>query len=206
MLWQAYVDATKVGCDPGKLAIDQSLLDHAGLGPESLEWLRKNNHVVDVTRRVVPRQRSNSNEPNGHANERTSPVALTPKGARLIKKIFKNPPGAAAGNQSSGVADSMQGLRPIWDPELRKLHVGNELVKHFRQPAVHQELIVTAFHEQHWPHRIDDPLPPQPGKNRKRHLRETIDNLNSHQASSLLHFHGDGTGHGVVWTITIRRQ
>jgi hypothetical protein len=36
------------------------------------------------------------------------------------------------------------------------------VVKEFKLPAPNQETILTAFQEEGWPPRIDDPLPPVP--------------------------------------------
>lgn len=91
--------------------------------------------------------------------------------------------------------------KPHWDPELRKLYLGNHLVKRFKWPAMNQEAVLCAFQEEGWPERIDDPLPPQPEQDPKRRLADTIKCLNRKQATRLLHFRGDGTGEGVIWEL-----
>lgn len=73
------------------------------------------------------------------------------------------------------------------------------LVKQFRQPSAVQELILSAFEEQRWACRIDDPLPPKTGQDCKRRLADAICRLNLHQVTRLLNFVGDGTGRGVMW-------
>ncbi len=88
---------------------------------------------------------------------------------------------------------------PVWDPEARKLMLEGQLVKHFKWPAVNQERILSAFEEESWPPRIDDPLPPQAKIEPKRRLHDTIKNLNKNQRQRLVHFRGDGTGEGVIW-------
>ena len=55
----------------------------------------------------------------------------------------------------------------MWDPERRELHVAGLIVKRFKWPAVNQEAILTAFAEEGWPPRIDDPLPPHPEQDSK---------------------------------------
>jgi len=73
------------------------------------------------------------------------------------------------------------------------------VIKRFRQKRRDQETILAAFEEQGWPPRIDDPLPGREGLDRRRHLRDTTDNLNRHQQHRLIKFMGDGTGQGVPW-------
>ena len=64
---------------------------------------------------------------------------------------------------------------------------------------MNQEAILTAFQEEGWPARIDDPLPPHPEQDPKRRLNDTIKCLNRKQSQSLIHFRGDGTGEAVIW-------
>ena len=67
---------------------------------------------------------------------------------------------------------------PKWDAELRELRLGSQLLRRFRQRASCQEAILSAFEEEGWPARIDDPLPPKSGHDAKRRLHSTIENLN----------------------------
>lgn len=88
---------------------------------------------------------------------------------------------------------------PQWDRERQELRVGGVLVKRFKAPAANQEAILAAFEEENWPHRIDDPLPPQPELEPKRRLHDTINSLNRKQKSQLIRFFGDGSGEGIRW-------
>ena len=54
---------------------------------------------------------------------------------------------------------STDGSLPSWDAQRRVLQLGNELVKLFRVPAPNQEAVLSAFEEEGWPFRVDDPLP-----------------------------------------------
>ena len=76
---------------------------------------------------------------------------------------------------------------------------GAVTVKRFRQPSMVQDLILTAFEEEHWPARIDDPLPPAPDLCPKRRLSDAVYRLNQHQKCRLITFEGDGTGKGITW-------
>ncbi|MCA9067957.1 MAG: hypothetical protein KDA84_03490, partial [Planctomycetaceae bacterium] len=72
-------------------------------------------------------------------------------------------------------------------------------------PAINQETVLTAFEEEGWPARIDDPLPPHGNVNPRRRLHDTIKHLNKSQHIHLILFRGDGTGKGVIWE-PCRRQ
>ena len=58
---------------------------------------------------------------------------------------------------------------------------------------------MSAFEEEGWPPRIDDPLSPHPDQDTKRRLSDTIKCLNRKQSNRIIHFRGDGTGEGVIW-------
>jgi hypothetical protein len=93
----------------------------------------------------------------------------------------------------------LQTLKPVWDSALNRLMLGELVVKEYRTPAPNQQLILSAFQEEDWPPRIDDPLPPHPELEPKRRLHETIISLNRNQRSRSLRFSGDGNGLGVRW-------
>ncbi len=89
--------------------------------------------------------------------------------------------------------------QPQWDPERRLLRFNGVSVKEFKWTAHNQEAVLSAFQEENWPARIDDPLPPHAEQDSKRRLSDTIKCLNRKQMNPILHFRGDGTGEGVVW-------
>ena len=77
--------------------------------------------------------------------------------------------------------------------------MGDVIVKQFKVPANNQHRVLTAFEEEGWPERVDDPLPPRDGVDPKRRLHDTINSLNRHQRNALIRFFGNGTGDGVLW-------
>ena len=89
-----------------------------------------------------------------------------------------------------------QEATPIWDRGERELRAGGSVIKRFCVPAPNQELILTAFQEEGWPKRIDDPLPPTPEMDAKLRLRKAFSCLNRNRRFKLVHFHGDGRGRG----------
>jgi hypothetical protein len=84
---------------------------------------------------------------------------------------------------------------PSWDADLGELRVGDVLIKRYTKPAKNQRIVLTAFQELDWRHKIDDPLTPKP-----RRRGETIAGLNDdHINPGIIHFRGDGTGKAIIW-------
>jgi hypothetical protein len=90
-------------------------------------------------------------------------------------------------------------IKPSWDSKRRLLRVNETIVKRFRWGARNQEAILSAFEEDGWPPRIDDPLSPIMNQDSKRRLNDTIKYLNRNQEIVMLRFRGDGTGEGIIW-------
>jgi hypothetical protein len=90
-------------------------------------------------------------------------------------------------------------LRPRWDGWTRTLTFNGQVVKRFGRVAPNVELVLAAFERRKWAQRINNPLPAVRGRDRKRHLHETIQNINRRLDHRLLFFRGDGTGRGIVW-------
>src|SRR5205807_247063 len=95
------------------------------------------------------------------------------------------------------------GLRPVWDKLRRQLRLGRHVAKRFRQSAPSQEAILDAFQSQGWPLRIEDPLPSDAQTEVKRHLNQTLKNLNRGQSPPAVRFEGDGTGRGICWNLRL---
>jgi hypothetical protein len=79
------------------------------------------------------------------------------------------------------------------------LRVGRQIVKQYRLPSPNQESVLSAFEEEGWPQRIDDPLRHKDEQDPKYRLKFTIHRLNDHQRRRLIRFSGDGTAEGVCW-------
>jgi hypothetical protein len=107
-----------------------------------------------------------------------------------VQTLIQEGPSVANGN-----------ILPKWDRDRRELRFSGQLVKVFKLPSPMQERILIAFEEEHWPPRIDDPLPVHPDLDAKRRLHDTIKGLNRNQKSNLIRFLGDGTGEGIRWEL-----
>lgn len=97
------------------------------------------------------------------------------------------------------VAEDVQGLKPVWEEETRRLCLGTAVVKEFKTPAENQVRVIVAFQELSWPRRIDDPLLQIAEIDPKKRLHDTINSLNRNQRTPVMRFKGDGTGEGVLW-------
>ena len=91
---------------------------------------------------------------------------------------------------------------PEWIHCDRTLRFDEQIVKRFKWRAANQEAILSAFEEEGWPRRIDDPLSPLHDQDPKRRLSDTIKGLNKKQINQLIRFRGDGTGEGIIWEAT----
>lgn len=128
--------------------------------------------------------------------------ALTGEGVAACRTMFTLPGPIASldtAHEQSCPCLTPNGSCIRWDRSARKLFVNGTVIKRFRWPALNQETVLSAFQEEGWPARIDDPLPPQGDQDAKRRLGDTIRCLNRNQLAPRIHFHGDGTGEGVTW-------
>jgi hypothetical protein len=188
-------------CCGWDFAVEIRLLREAGLTHSDLRWLIRRGYVehgIETTRPGMPTR--SFMKASSLAFEDDTCFLLTDSGASFVRQFCAEGALAEAlpgnGRSRAGLAEC---VLPDWNSEVRELRLGGILVKQFRQPAESQEIILSAFQEEGWQPHIDDPLPPRPDQNPKRHLHVTITNLNRHQKNRLIHFRGDGTGLGVVW-------
>jgi hypothetical protein len=199
LLVEAHGCATTILRNVWDFAVEFDQLRQAGMTHSQfrlLVCLGLVEHAAEVTPRGQD-GRSFQPEPRLVVSSRTC-VVLTEAGRRASNGLTPGRPGPR------GPAGQDRGTRPVWDEQQRILLMEGAVVKHFRQPAFSQELLLAAFEEEGWPHRIDDPLPPVGDRDPKERLRTTIKNLNRNQATPALRFLGDGTGRGVLWRATER--
>jgi hypothetical protein len=87
---------------------------------------------------------------------------------------------------------------PVWDDTAHVLRFQGRIIRRLHRPSrsVNMIAILTAFEEEGWPRKIDDPLPNgrDPGR-----LRETVRSLNRNLEH--IRFHADGSGEGVRWEL-----
>jgi len=142
-----------------------------------------------------------------HRDVKPSNIIRTPQGDFVLTDFGFSAVGAEPAAPTvlslNGGITAASGILPTphWDRQRRVLSVGGRIVKRYRVPSPNQEAVLAAFHEEGWPHRIDDPLPPLAEQNVKYRLHFTIHRLNQSQKQYLIRFSGDGTGEGVCWEL-----
>lgn len=200
--------AVDAHADLWSFAVEIDRLREAGLTDTHLRWLVFKGLVThreeitlygqqDRTFRDIGRLRFSSGScfvltPSGEELLATAGDSAQNGNGQLLARMF--PPS----EPSSGLPT----LFPRWDDQRKELWLDGLLVKRFRVQSPNQETILTAFQEDGWPPRIDDPLQPIANQCAKRRLHDAIKNLNRHQAHRVMRFTGDGSGEGVLWEAT----
>lgn len=128
---------------------------------------------------------------------------LTDLGIAISQRLLaSNERAGVPGKVESAAKIAMARLAvPIWDAGRRTLTIDGAVLKQFKRPAGNQETILSVFHEEGWPVRIDDPLPPIEAVDSKQRLNNAIKSLNRNQRQHAILFRGDGTGQGIVWEL-----
>ena len=188
-----------------EFALDLRCLRRSKVTRNDIRWLMKAGLVSHAVETTSDSEGRTFNQRTDSALCKASCFVLTPKGVALGQSIWpkqneppeNGAPQRAAKETSSAVEQPT--LTPHWDSQRQELRVGLVVVKRFRVPATSQEAILSAFEEEDWPVRIDDPLPGHPEFDRKRRLHNAINALNRNQVHRMIHFLGDGRGLGVRW-------
>ena len=224
LLLQAYAVAEEVGRDVWDFALEISVLLNAHLSLNDVRWLVCKGYASLARETTTADDACRSFQFQTHlALRKRSCVVLTAAGAAFIGRSIDSlhAENSQAGNRhdaSSKMGDSQYwpstsnyGLgkaatpngsawTPCWDCDRQELRLGLQVVKEFKLHSPNQTIILTAFQEENWPPRIDDPLPPSEIDPKQR-LHDTIKSLNRNQKTHLIRFRGDGTGQGVRWQL-----
>jgi hypothetical protein len=193
LLREACDDARATGCDPWQFAVTVGELVGAGLRVTDLRWLVAVgvlDHAVEL--RTRSRSRRAFRRLPSTAVADASCFVLSDAGVRFCSELP-----LASGARAECPGDPPP--RPNWDRRRRELTLSGWLVKRFRTPAGCQELILSAFQEEGWPPRIDDPLGRGAGRDGRHRLHDVVRALNRHQQAARVRFGRDGTGLGVCW-------
>jgi hypothetical protein len=197
LLLEAHRLALDLGCDPWEFAVEIGELRATGLTNNALRWLLHKGyvrHAAEVYDQGI--QGRTFRSADGLCFDAAICFMLTEAGLSFAEARVVSSSARPAEYSSPGPA---RGILPVWDPDRQELRVGGTVVKRFKVPAPNQEIVLASFQEEGWPVRIDDPLPPMAGLEPKRRLHETITSLNRNHKRRLIHFHGDGSGQGVLW-------
>lgn len=204
LLVEASDYAERTSHNPWEFALEIRHLFRLGLTENDLRYLvrlKLVDHASELRQLGSP---SRQFRPSGELNFTADTCfVLTPIGMPLAKHwLTTSSEHPCPGERTLRVVTENQvGVDsvPSWDAQRHVLVFQDRIVKQFRSCAVNQETILSAFQEEGWPSRIDDPLIPTPLLDAKRRLSDAIKHLNRNQLCRLLLFHGDGTGQGVLW-------
>jgi hypothetical protein len=197
--------AQQLGAAPWDFAVEVSSLRRLKLSNNDLRWLLAHElveHAVEVT--VEDAARSFRKQAANTISKRSCFV-LTDTGVAVARELRgdeqlgenRHRDRTAVRRAKSKSSESAVSL-PCWDRNRRELWFGATLVKRFTLPSPDQESILTAFEEQHWPPRIDDPALTARDTARRTQLLETVQQLNRRHRSTLIRFQCDG-GRGIFW-------
>ncbi|WP_037253941.1 hypothetical protein [Rhodopirellula sp. UBA1907] len=200
-LQEAREYAKDLQCSAQEFAISVSDAEAMGICTNDLIWMTRKGWVRTVGSEPFQDDVGGSDSATAGFGRRLSRFELGTLGIQLVQDGTE----FSSGEIPDEVAPSPVGLsakpKPTWDPDRHELTFQGKLVKRFRWPATNQEVVLSAFQEEAWPSRIDDPLPGADDLEPKRRLSDTIKCLNRNQQYSLLRFRGDGTGEGIIWDV-----
>ena len=204
LLLQAHEYAVDVDRDRWEFAVELAELRRAGLTKADCRWLICKGWA-ELAREL--RARTGGDRQfrleTGLIISTRACIVLSSNGVQVAREQLRRRSEQSQSEQHSLKSALVARVAPCWDRERHELRVGGMLVKQFKLPSPNQEMILTAFEEEHWPPRIDDPLPPSKKFDAKQRLHDTIKNLNRNQKHRLIRFMGDGTGQGVRWEFEV---
>jgi len=216
--------ATDTGRNSWDFAVTIGELRRDGVSENELRWLVCRGYIEHANEVMTTGNERAFNRQVSLRFGKRSAFVITSAGAAFIREFRKDSrhsirrdavePGLREADlqriKVQQVANNHLGLngnaQPRWDRDRRELRIGGKLVKVFKLPSPMQEAILMAFEEEHWPPRIDDPLPGHPEHLPKRRLHDTIKSLNRNQKNSLIRFMGDGTGEGIRWELVASKD
>lgn len=196
LLWREYTYAGDI--EPGRwtFSLDLGSLADVGLSAIDVQWLLTRGYLSARPATHRTPVEGGPAKPGRVDPEGNTCYTLTDAGAAFAWDVLTRANGSP---RPPAARPPVPAAVPCWDVYRKELRFGSVLVKQFRWAAMNQETILMAFEEEHWPERIDDPLPPKADGDAKQRLHDTIKCLNRNHKSPAIRFSGDGTGEGVIW-------
>jgi hypothetical protein len=87
---------------------------------------------------------------------------------------------------------------PAWDRDRLELRLGSKVLRQFKIPAPHEEMILAALEELNWPNRIEDSCL---SLDNPLELERALASLNRRQRPPLVDFRLDASGCGIEWKL-----
>ena len=205
VLLRAHTYATDSGQDDWQFAVEVSTLHRLGITSNDLRWLVCQHYVLhglESEKQVVGERRMSPCETFVFSD--ASCFVLTDTGVDLAKKLWRGQCDVCGNVETTQELDRLPSTTavkesPEWISSQGVLRYGGVLVKQFKIPSPGQETILTAFEDQGWCRRIDNPLPYRYASPRKRRLEEAVRALNLNQRVHLVAFYLEATGKGILW-------
>jgi hypothetical protein len=180
-----------------EFAVDLAELRAAGLLDNDLRWLVSRGYVEHFSAQVVPPG------PGVLAARLVFPpdtyFALTPAGMVRARQVLAPEPATMTHTWCTRALAAEPAVVPDWDKRTSRLAFHGQLVKEIRSGARNQFNLLTALQAEHWPARMDNPLPGNSSIDSRDRLRDTVKRLNLGQQSALLRFHCEERGEVVRW-------
>ncbi len=115
----------------------------------------------------------------------------------------KDPGPSAKFSSNDAAPETIAMPIPMWRTSPRpQLWWNGWLIKQFKRRAPSQRTILDTFEEDGWPPRIDDPLDRPVDSDPYERLHEAVKGLNRNRVHPFLVFERDGTGQGVLWSVS----
>jgi hypothetical protein len=95
---------------------------------------------------------------------------------------------------------------PDWNGDAAVLRWQARVIKRYRNAALTQWAVLSAFQAAGWPEYIGNPLTNGTGGNGKRRLQDTVKNLNRGLAKTPVRFRMAGGAMGVRWEVNLRTR
>jgi hypothetical protein len=190
--------ASKSNASEESFAVSLQCLQQCGLHECDLHWLVSQSLTIHLIECTNQQDLSRIFRPGGLRIGPQSCFVLSDEGKAFANSVCSSSIDRLMVSKRS--ENSSFAVTPSWDDERRELHYRGHLIKRYRLPSPNQIAILSAFEEEKWPSKIDDPLVPSDDQDPKRRLHDTIRNLNRSHRLPLIKFVGDGTGQGVLWT------
>jgi len=179
-LLEAIEYSQDLGADVWEFAIEIDSLRNLKLADGDLRWMVARGlaeHVVEITPTEDATRKFRRCERALFGKR--SCFVLTPSGEALARELRGDCETDADRGELLSVWQSardrdppLRSRAPDWDRDRHELRIASIVVKRFTIPSVDEESVLTAFEEQGWPARIDDPLPRCDGSAQTTRLRE----------------------------------